>query len=351
MSGLDNISVLLVEDSPQVRSLFVSVLTQLGVGNIVRATEGGEAIRLIKQIRYDSHSIGVSSIDLVISDWVMDPIDGATLLRWIRRHKESPDRFLPFMMVSAYSEKHRVQTALDLGVNEFLAKPFSVASVLQHLFAVIQDNRRYVRTNTFFGPDRRRHLNSVDEDRRFVHNTQEDAIDKGIRYYSRPRNLRLKAGGNTEFDAGRILKIQEELDSWSDDFVQWTVEYIENLKRLLAAATNKAPEDRRRDFNRINSIAHELRGQGGIFGYPLVSSVAKSLFELTKDTLDRSDGCLHLIKNHTETLQIVLRDEVRGDGGAIGLKIVKAMRLANAKFLRERQDISLVGRDFIQSNR
>ena len=48
---------------------------------------------------------------------------------------------------------------------------------------------------------------------------------------------------------------------------------------------------------------------GGIFGYPLVSSVAKSLFELTKDTLDRSDECLVLVQNHIETLQIVLRDE------------------------------------------
>ncbi len=101
----------------------------------------------------------------------------------------------------------------------------------------------------------------------------------------------------------------------------------------------------------MNQIAHELRGQGGIFGYPLVSLVAKSLFELTKDTLDRSNECIHLIQNHIETLRIVLRDEVRGDGGNLGLEIIKAMRLANAKFLKERQDNSLVGRDFLQSNR
>ncbi len=351
MSGFQKITVLLAEDSPQVRSLFVSVLTQLGISNIVRAPEGAEAIRLIKQMQYDPHSVGVSSIDLVISDWVMDPIDGATLLRWIRRHKESPDRFLPFVMVSAYSESHRVQTARDLGVNEFLAKPFSVAAVLQHVLAVIQDTRRYVRTNTFFGPDRRRSSKPVGIDRRVIHTSGEDAIDKGIRYYIPPRNLRSKTGGNIEIDVNRIASIQKELDSWNDDFVTWTLEYIEKLKRLLNTTQRKESASRRADFNRINSIAHELRGQGGIFGYPLVSSVAKSLFELTKDTLDRSDGCLHLIKNHIDTLQIVLRDEVRGDGGKVGMEIVKAMRLANAKFLQERQDLSLVGRDFVQSNR
>jgi CheY-like chemotaxis protein len=351
MSGLEKLTVLLVEDSPQVRSLFVSVLNQLGIGQIIRAPEGAEAIRLIRQTQHDPASAGASAIDMIISDWVMDPIDGATLLRWVRRHKDSPDRFLPFVMVSAYSEWHRVQSARELGVNEFLAKPFSVASVLKHIIAVIQDRRRYVRTNSFFGPDRRRTSNPIGVDLRTIHTSNEDAIDKGIRFYSPPRFLRAKTGGDISFDASQIANIQNELDSWNDDFVNWTLDYIENLKRLVAATRRKEPSQRRGDFDKVNQIAHELRGQGGIFGYPLVSLVAKSLFELTKDTLDRSDECLHLIQNHIETLQIVLRDEVRGDGGNLGFEIVKAMRLANAKFLKERQDKSLVGRDFLQSNR
>jgi CheY-like chemotaxis protein len=329
----------------------VSVLNQLGIGNVARAPEGAEAIRFLRQMQHDPHSVGASSIDLVISDWVMDPIEGATLLRWIRRHKASPDRFLPFIMVSAYSEWNRVQTARDSGVNEFLARPFSVAAVLQHILAVIQDHRNYVRTNTFFRPDRRRDAKSVGDDRRTLHTSDDDAIDKGIRFYASPRVLRAKAGGGIAVDAKRIANIQKELDSWNDDFVKWTLEYIEKLKRMLAMTRRKEPSSRRGDFTRINEIAHELRGQGGIFSYPLVSAVAKSLFELTKDTLDRSDECLLLIQNHIETLKIVLRDEVRGDGGSVGLEIIRAMRLANTKFLSERQDISFVGRDFLQSNR
>ena len=40
-----------------------------------------------------------------------------------------------------------------------------------------------------------------------------------------------------------------------------------------------------------------------------------------------------------------------GEGGKVGLEIIKAMRLANAKFLKDREDTSPVGRDFLQSNR
>ena len=351
MSGFQNISILLVEDSLPVRSLLVSVLNQIGIGRVLRAREGAEAIRMLKQSHFDPVALGASSVDLVISDWVMDPIDGATLLRWIRRHSESPDRFLPFIMLSAYSEAHRVQTARDLGVNEFLAKPFSVNAVLQHILAVIEDRRYYVRTKSFFGPDRRRTEKFFGSERRTLHTTTDDAIDKGIRFYTPPRQLRAKTGGDVDIDPDRIARIQRDLDSWNEGFIGWTLQFIKQLRALLEKARQKDPSTRRSDFARINQIAHELRGQGGIFGYPLVSSVAKSLFELTKDTLDRSDDCLVLIRNHIETLQAVLRDEVRGDGGNVGLEIIKAMRLANAKFLKEREDISLVSREFLHSNR
>jgi len=351
MNGLRNLTVLLVEDSPQLRALLVSVLTQLGIGALIRAKDGSEAIRLIKQIGHGSATPGGTGIDLVLSDWIMDPIDGATLLRWIRRHKDSPDRFLPFIMVSAHSDRDRVRAARNLGVNEFLAKPFSIASVFEHLNAVVQDRRRYVRTDGFFGPDRRRGRKGVTEERRIFHTTDTDSMEKRIRFYKSPRSLRAKVGGGLQTDLATIAQIQEDLENWSDDFQNWTEEYIAKLNRRLNIAREREAAGRRAAFNEINKISHELRGQGGIFGYPLVSAVANSLFELTKDTLDRSDDCLALIRDHIETLRVVLRDEIRGDGGTVGLEIIKAMRQANAKFLSEQNNLSLLGRDFLQSNR
>jgi CheY-like chemotaxis protein len=351
MSGLENLTVLLVEDSPQLRALLVSVLSQLGIGNIIRANDGADAIRQIKSMQTDPGSIGATSIDLILSDWLMEPIDGATLLRWVRRHKESPDRFMPFIMVSAYSDWDRVQTARNLGVNEFLAKPFSVASVFEHISAVIQDTRSFVRTDSFFGPDRRRSRKYVADEKRVIHPSGKDSMEKRIRFYNVPRALRRKVGSDFQANIATIVKIQKELDEWNDDFMKWTNEYIGQINRRIAAAAAKDAGSRRADFSEINRISHELRGQGGIFGYPLVSAVAKSLFELTKDTLDRSDECLQLIKDHVGTLRAVLRDEVRGDGGQVGIEIIKALRQANAKFLKEQGNLALVSRDFLKSNR
>ena len=156
MHPLQNLTILLVEDTWQIRNLLTSILAQRGIGRVIRASNGAEAIQMMKLMREDPRKAGFSNIDIILSDWVMEPVDGPMLLRWVRRHKESPDRFMPFVMISAYSDDARVEMARDLGVNEFLSKPFSVRDVARHLEAVVRDTREFCRTSMYFGPNRRR---------------------------------------------------------------------------------------------------------------------------------------------------------------------------------------------------
>ena len=102
MSDLSRITVLVVEDALEIRALLVSVMRQIGVGNILRAGDGMEATELIREMRHNPIKVGASEIDIIISDWVMSPVDGGTLLRWVRRHKESPDPFMPFFIISGF---------------------------------------------------------------------------------------------------------------------------------------------------------------------------------------------------------------------------------------------------------
>ena len=59
-------------------------------------------------------------------------------------------------MVTGHTEVRRVKYARDVGVNEFLAKPLSAKELYQKIISVIDHPRPFIRTKTFFGPDRRR---------------------------------------------------------------------------------------------------------------------------------------------------------------------------------------------------
>lgn len=154
--AFDRLSVLVVEDTSFMSTLLYSAMKALDVGTVKIANQGGDAIDLLKLIKKSPAKAGVMGIDIVISNWQMSPIDGLMLLRWIRRHPDSPDQFMPFVMVSAHSDLRRVKAAREMGVTEFLTKPFSVETLANRLVQVIERPRQFVQTPTYFGPDRRR---------------------------------------------------------------------------------------------------------------------------------------------------------------------------------------------------
>ncbi len=169
-------NVLVVEDNRYMRSMMRTLLYAIGIGNVVTVAHGGEAIELLRKVKESPTSAGVSSIDIVFSNWQMEPVDGTMLLKWVRRHKESPDRFVPFIIVSGYADYQRVSVCRDLGVTEFLAKPYSVDSLLGRLTSLVERPRQFVLTEGYFGPDRRRKPSPVKMERRVMTDAEMEII-------------------------------------------------------------------------------------------------------------------------------------------------------------------------------
>lgn len=166
--NFERMSVLVVEDSQWLMSLMVQSLKAIGVGTVKTAEHGGDAIEFLKVMQRSPGDAGVQAIDLVISNWQMSPVNGLILLRWLRRHKDSPNRFIPVIMVSAYSERAAVEEARDWGCTEFLTKPYSVDMLLSRIMQVVMRPRQFIHTDDYFGPDRRRQEIFADEERRIL---------------------------------------------------------------------------------------------------------------------------------------------------------------------------------------
>lgn len=147
MSGsLDRLKVMVVDDKKNMRRLVSRMLNAMGIDKVREAENGEDALEKLTSF----------TPDIVITDWVMEPIDGIELTQYLRS-EESPDPFIPIVMMTGHTEAYRVRQARDVGVTEFLAKPLSAQTLCSRISSVINKPRPFIRTKTFFGPCRRRH--------------------------------------------------------------------------------------------------------------------------------------------------------------------------------------------------
>jgi DNA-binding response OmpR family regulator len=148
--NLKKVSILVVEDLQPMRNLIVSVLDAFGVGIVHEASNGQRGYEFFQK----------HNPDIVITDWLMEPVDGLELVKMIRNNRESVNRLVPIIVMTGYSAMHRVIAARDLGATEFLTKPFTGRDLAKRINLIVNRPRDFVETGDFFGPSRRRKINS-----------------------------------------------------------------------------------------------------------------------------------------------------------------------------------------------
>ena len=150
MSGyrFDRVRVLVVDDNVHMRKLVITILQAFGVQQISEAENGERAWTVLRE----------TNPDVLVLDWVMEGMSGLDLVQMIRTNPQAPNPFLPVIMLTGHTSLEHVRQARDAGVNEFIAKPVSVKTMMSRLVSVIEQPRPYVRTGVYFGPCRRRHI-------------------------------------------------------------------------------------------------------------------------------------------------------------------------------------------------
>ena len=146
MSSLQALQVLLVDDNQHMRTITSAVLQSAGVRKVREAADGAAGLEILRQ----------QSIDLAIVDFNMFPLDGVEFTRLVRTSPDTANPYLPIIMMTGHSERSRVYEARDAGVTEFVVKPITAKAILDRIQAVIFHPRPFVKTDGYFGPDRRR---------------------------------------------------------------------------------------------------------------------------------------------------------------------------------------------------
>ncbi|MBQ1543055.1 hypothetical protein C5708_07230 [Caulobacter sp. CCUG 60055] len=124
MPAASSIRALVVDDQLTMRALVRAGLQQIGMTDIREAADGEAGLRVL--LEKPAH--------LVVTDFNMPKLDGLGLLRAIRSHP--PLRTTAVIMLTGRADAELVQRAVQYGVNNYLVKPFTVATLKEKIEAV-----------------------------------------------------------------------------------------------------------------------------------------------------------------------------------------------------------------------
>lgn len=139
-----SLTILVVDDQPFIHQLLTPMLRSMGPATVLRAMDADAALELLPG----------KKIDLALIDYLMMPLDGIRLIERIRKDEDSPAPTLPIIMITGDATQDTLSAGLAAGINDFICKPFAAKTILAHIELMLADPVPFVRTPSYFGPDR-----------------------------------------------------------------------------------------------------------------------------------------------------------------------------------------------------
>lgn len=117
--------ILLIEDDPALRKLLKEALPE-SIFFIDTAETGREGMEMIVKRKPD----------LILLDWNLPDLNGFEVCKYVKQNKECAH--IPIIMVTAYGELNRKVSALDVGADDYITKPFEIEELIARVKAVLR---------------------------------------------------------------------------------------------------------------------------------------------------------------------------------------------------------------------
>ncbi len=140
----------------------------------------------------------------------------------------------------------------------------------------------------------------------------------------KPPNNLLKAktgSGKVKLDSQAIQRAESAIQKIGEDFPEWAQRDLDDMEKALAAARQN-PDQLEDCIMQIFRRSMELKGQGGSFGYDLISQIGDSLKKFTESRNDANPRDVEIIAAHVSAMRVVMLQDIKGDGGNVGRAIV-----------------------------
>lgn len=142
---LAKVHFLLVDENVQSLAIMSHVVAGFGCRSIHKCESAADAKALLAR----------TTIDLVMTAAQMPVEDGYSFTRWIRSEAPEPNRYIPVIILTGHTPRTHVMRARDSGAHFVVAKPLTPKVLLERIFWVAQDERKFIECDVYNGPDRR----------------------------------------------------------------------------------------------------------------------------------------------------------------------------------------------------
>ncbi|MBL4814030.1 chemotaxis response regulator CheY [Shewanella sp.] len=121
-----NMKILVVDDFSTMRRIIKNLLRDLGFSNTQEADDGTTALPMLQK----------GDFDFVVTDWNMPGMQGIDLLKAIRADEKLKN--IPVLMVTAEAKREQIIAAAQAGVNGYVVKPFTAATLKEKLEKIFE---------------------------------------------------------------------------------------------------------------------------------------------------------------------------------------------------------------------
>ena len=141
---------------------------------------------------------------------------------------------------------------------------------------------------------------------------------------------KVREGGPGAVDLATLERAENVIAVMADSYLEWVQE---DLQRIDEAYKNlsKATGDRKKEAEAVFQIAHDIKGQGGSFGYDLLTVIGNELCRLIERVDTYGEAEVQAIKVHIDALKLVIKSNMKDDGGANGQALVAGIRQVGDK--------------------
>ena len=145
---------------------------------------------------------------------------------------------------------------------------------------------------------------------------------------------KVKTGGPGAVDLDTLERAEAVIADMTDNYMEWVAKDLAKIHRALEDLKGEK-KDHKDALARIFQLSHDMKGQGGSFGYTLMTILGGTLCNFVENLEDAGPAEVEVIQLHINAMDLVIAKQMKGDGGKEGEQLLKGLGLVAAKISEE----------------